>query len=180
MTLAVSRPAYSVIHRVLHWLIAICVIAAITAGIMMVNVVDPGSLQNQLYEWHWSLGATIFVLMILRLVSRLISPPPPLPATVPRWQQAVAHTVHWALYTALFVQPILGYIGKATFGGEIPYFGLFNVPVLLAKDQALAEQVLAVHAVLGFVITGLVVVHVLGALYHAVRADGVFNRMVTG
>jgi cytochrome b561 len=179
MTLAASRPAYSVIHRVLHWLIAICVIAAIAAGIMMVNA-DPGPRQNQLYEWHWSLGATIFVLMILRLVSRLVSPPPPLPATVPRLQQAAANVVHAALYVALLVQPILGYIGKASFGGAIPYFGLFNVPVLLEKDQALAEWVLGVHAILGFVITGLVVVHVLAAFYHAVKLDGVFNRMVTG
>ena len=179
MTLAVTRPAYSAVHRVLHWLIALCVIAAITAGISM-NSVDPGPLQNQLYEWHWSLGATIFVLMLLRLVTRFASPPKPLPASVPRWQQAAAHTVHAALYVALLVQPILGYIGKAAFGGTIPYFGLFDIPVLIEKDQAMAQWVLGVHFYFGFVITGLVVVHVTAALYHAVKLDGVFNRMVTG
>lgn len=179
MTVAQTRPAYSVFHRILHWLVALCVIAAIVAGILMVNA-SPGARQNQLYEWHWSLGATIFVLMLLRLIARFSSPPPPLPASVPGWQRTAAHVVHAFLYVALLVQPILGYIGKAAFGGTIPYFGLFNVPVLIAKDQAMAEWVLEIHTYLGFTIAALVVVHVAAALSHAVKLDGVFNRMVTG
>lgn len=179
MTAAPALPAYSAFHRILHWLIAASVLTGIAMGLTMIRI-GPGPLQNRLYETHWSLGTLTFVLMVLRLVSRMHWPTPPLPASVPGWQRLAAHVNHGLLYAALMVQPVLGYIGKATFGGVIPFFGLFNVPVVLPKNEQVARAVLNVHSALGIAILVLVVIHVAAALHHARQRDGVFSRMITG
>ena len=174
-----SRPAYPLFHRVLHWLIAACVVALIGVGLTMTSI-GAGPLQNRLYELHWSVGIVVFVLMIVRLISRNAFPPAPLPSSVAPWQRNLAHVNHAFFYGALLVQPVLGYVGKSAFGGPIPFFGLFDIPALIAKDQVLAERVLDIHSTLGIAILAGVLLHVAGALFHVSRRDGVFSRMITG
>lgn len=172
-----GRPAYTAFHRGLHWLIAAVVTLLFVTALSMEGA--EGAARDRLYELHWSLGVLVLVLMLVRIASRLAAPPAPLSVEIPRAQRRLAHAVHGSLYALLVVQPILGYAAKASFGGAIPVFWLFDLPRLLPVDQPLAERLFEAHAIAGYLILALVALHVAAALHHALKDDGTFDRMTT-
>ena len=97
---ASAIPAYTVTARVLHWLIAALVLPMIALGIIIANEWG-GPVQQPLYDLHKSIGALLLPLVLVRLVYRLMHPPPPLPADIPALQQFAAHATHWTLYALL-------------------------------------------------------------------------------
>jgi cytochrome b561 len=53
-----------------------------------------------------------------------------------------------------------------------------RLPGLIGKDKALGEALFQLHSMIGWLILGLIVVHVAGALRHKlVKRDGVMARM---
>lgn len=169
---------YSGLAKLLHWLVAVCVIVMIPIGLTM-NYVGPGTLQNVFYTVHRSLGVLVLGLMIIRLLNRLIAGAPPPEPTLTAMQRAVSHVVHMALYALLIAQALIGWVGTSAFGATISFFGLFNVPDLVSKDQALSEPLFAAHFWIGLTIAALVLLHIAAALYHGfIRRDGVLQRML--
>ena len=169
---------YTGFSKLLHWLVAICVIVMIPIGLTM-NYVGPGTLQNVFYTIHRSLGVLVLGLMIIRLLNRLIVGAPPPEPTLTAVQRAVSHVVHMALYALLIAQALIGWVGTSAFGAAISFFGLFQVPDLVGKDQSLSEPLFAAHFWIGLLITALVLMHIGAALYHGIiRRDGVMQRML--
>lgn len=157
---------------------AALVLAAIPAGFVMMSL-PSGSAQDTLFDVHRSLGFTIFCLAVVRVAVRTLNPPPPPPASLPALQWRVAETVHYALYGLLLVMPILGWLASSAFGSTVRVYGLFDLPNLVSKDDALADLLGNAHAYLGFVISGLLVVHIGVGLWHGlVRRDGILSRML--
>ena len=74
------------LQRLLHWLMAICIIAMLFIGVGMVSTVMPSYLP--LFTTHKILGSAILVLALLRLGVRLSRGAPPLPASLP---EPIAH-----------------------------------------------------------------------------------------
>ena len=168
-----SRPA-----KIFHWITAIAVISTVPMGITMMRV-GSGDLQNALFFTHKSIGALILMVTAARLVWRLFHPAPPLVPGLPGWQVAAAKGSHLLLYVLLFAVPLLGWAGTSAFGAPVDFFGLFNLPQILEKDQALAERLLGIHAVVALSLAGLVLVHVSAALYHHfIRKDETLRRMI--
>ncbi|MFK8250431.1 cytochrome b [Ancylobacter terrae] len=166
------RPA-----RLLHWLIAIIVIGLIPVGITMGNL-DGGPLQDRLYDLHRSFGFTVLVLAALRLAYRLSHTPPPLPASVPAPLRVAAGVVHATMYALLLATPIIGWLATNAYGAPISVFGLFELPVLVAKNEATADVLFAIHRALGLAFGALILLHVGAAIGHAlVFRDGVLHRM---
>lgn len=169
---------YSGFAKLLHWLVAACILAMIPIGIAMVNI-EPGDLQNSLYNLHRSLGITVLGLMIIRLANRLIAGAPPPEPTLAPAQRAVSHIVHIALYALVTAQALIGWVATSAFGAPISVFGLFVMPDLVSRDLDLAGPLFAAHYWMGIVVTALVVLHIAAALYHAmIRRDGVLQRML--
>ncbi len=168
---------YTRTARILHWLTAVLVIAAIPAGSAMVNV-GAGPLQNFLFDFHRSLGATLIPLILLRLVWRLTHRPPPLPADISPLQALAAHAVHVALYALLIIQPLIGWIGTSAFRAPIDVWWLFELPPIWPEDRAFSDQVFEVHEFIGYLIALLLCAHIGAALmHHFLRRDGVLQRM---
>lgn len=166
------RPA-----RLLHWLIAIIVIGLIPVGITMGNL-DGGPLQNRLYDLHRSFGFTVLVLAVLRLAYRLTHRPPPLPSSVPASLRLAAAIVHATMYALLFATPIIGWLATNAYGAPISVFGLFELPVLVAKNEATAEFLFGIHRAFGLAFGALILLHIGAAIGHAlVLRDGVLHRM---
>jgi cytochrome b561 len=61
---------YPASSKLLHWLVAICVLTTAPVAIAMTRVGE-GPTQDVLYNFHKSLGILIFILMTLRLINRL-------------------------------------------------------------------------------------------------------------
>lgn len=173
-------PAYSLTARVLHWIVAILVLSMIPFGLIMVRL-DAGPTQDLLFNLHRSIGAALLPLMLVRLVWRLQNPPAPLPAEIPAIQRAAAHTTHWALYTLMILQPLIGWIATSAYRAPIGVFWMFELPPIWPEDRTFSEQLFAVHRYVGFAIAALVCAHIGAALFHHfVLRDRVLMRMVTG
>jgi cytochrome b561 len=178
--MVVPELGYTRSARILHWLTAVLVLAAIPAGIAMVNV-GAGPLQNFLFDFHRSLGVTLIPMIWLRLIWRLAHRPPPLPGTIPPLQAWAAHAVHVALYALLIIQPLIGWVGTSAFRAPIDVWWLFELPPIWPEDRAFSDQVLFVHAVTGLAIACLLAAHIGAALHHHfIRKDRILMRMVSG
>lgn len=164
----------------LHWTIAVLILLVqVPAGLTM-EAVGPGSLQNTLYNVHKTTGVTILLLAIIRLGWRWAHPVPRLPADLPRWQSALAHTTHALLYLLLFLMPITGFLYTAMGGFPVPYFGLYDLARLVPENKPAAEVFKLVHVSLQYVLYALAALHVAGALqHHFIRRDWVLRRMTS-
>ncbi|MGE5169108.1 MAG: cytochrome b [Rudaea sp.] len=161
----------------LHWLIAALVLGQFGWGWLMQEIPkSPPGLRADAFNFHKSIGLCLFALTLLRLGWRLAHPAPPLPA-MPRWQRRLAGTTHALLYVALVVMPLAGYLGSVFSGYPVKWFGLV-LPAWGADLPDVKEAMRKTHLVTSFVLLGLVLLHVAGALYHAVRSDGVLARML--
>jgi cytochrome b561 len=100
---------------------------------------------------------------------------------MPAWQRGAAHGLHHLLYVLIFAVPISGYFYTLAAGFPVVYFGLFQLPVLIAKNPALAETLKPIHYWLNMIMAGLVGLHVVAALKHQfVDRDGTLGRMMPG
>jgi len=137
--------------------------------------------QLALLARHKSVGLTIFALAIVRLVWRFVSPPPPMPNTMPRWQVKAAQLTHFAFYALLLLLPISGLVMSAASNYPVSYFGWFTIPNIVAPDEALKDIMKERHEMLFDILMVVAVVHVIAALkHHFVDRDGVLRRMLPG
>ena len=149
MTYGTRTGGYPATSKWLHWAVAACVLTTIPVSIAM-NQVSEGPLQDTLYNLHKSLGVLILLLMILRLINRLmVGAPAPDPA-IARWQRAVSSAVHGLLYVLLFAMSVVGYLANSAYGATTPFFGLFTLPAIVGKDEALADKLFAFHMYTGW------------------------------
>src|SRR5215471_17843504 len=107
-----SEPAarYPLAVIVLHWIVALAVIALVLLGWWMQTIAKiPVGPRADAYNLHKSIGLTVLLLMALRLAWRASHRPPELPP-LPRWQAWAAHAVHISLYALMFVAAFSGYL----------------------------------------------------------------------
>ena len=169
---------YPASSKLLHWLVAICVLTTAPVAIAMTLVAE-GPTQDALYNFHKSLGILIFILMALRLINRLAVGAPIADPGIEPWQKTVSSAVHTSLYVLLLAMPIVGYIANSVFGASTPFFGLFDLPPIVGKNEAVATQLFTIHRWVGWLVIILVLMHVGAALYHYfIRRDNVLQRML--
>lgn len=160
----------------LHWLIALAVVIQFSWGWWMQEIPkQPPGMRADAFNLHKSIGLTLLALMTLRLFWRWRHPPPDL-APMAVWQRRLARINHGILYAALFVMPLAGYLGSVFSGYPVKLFGM-TLPAWGWKDAALKDACSALHFGTSWVLAGAVVLHLAGALKHAVDRDGTLARM---
>jgi cytochrome b561 len=176
-----QRQRYTTTAIALHWLIAALIIGTFTLGLVMTDIPGFSPTKLRYYAWHKWAGVTVLLLAVLRLLWRLKNRPPALPQTMPAWQRGAAHGLHHLLYVLIFAVPLSGYFYTLAAGFPVVYFGLFQLPVLIAKNPALADTLKIVHYWLTMLLAALVTLHVLAALKHQmIDRDGTMRRMLPG
>jgi cytochrome b561 len=169
---------YSTAAKFLHWTIAFLVIAIVPIGILMDRIPD-GPILNNLYPLHKSLGALILLLMTLRLIYRFAYGAPEPESSLTPLERLASETVHWTLYVLLLVTPIVGWLGNSAYGAPTPFFGLFSIPPLIAKNGHLAGKLFYIHSWLGWAVGVLFCIHIGAALQHYfIKRDRVLQRML--
>jgi cytochrome b561 len=169
---------YPASSKLFHWLVAISVIIQAPLGIILVYA-ELGAWQDRLYNFHKSMGVLILILMVLRLLNRaLVGAPAPEP-TIADWQRTLSSAVHGALYLLLILQALVGYWANSAFGASTPFFGLFEIPAIGSKNDALSTTLFMWHRWIGIALVILVGMHVAAALQHYfIQRDGVLQRML--
>lgn len=169
---------YKPFARAIHWLMALLIIATIPVGQMMVMPGWSRETGNALYIFHKNVGVVLLLLLVIRLVYRLMNPPPPLPASVPPLQQMAAGLTHLGLYGMIAVMAISGYVRVKAGGFPLESLDALGIPSLVPRSDALGNTASQVHFYARFLLILLILAHVGAAAFHGiVKRDGVFSRM---
>jgi len=168
-------PRFTVLSRVLHWLMATLILAMLFIGVAMVSSLSD---YHRLVSIHKPIGILILVLVALRLINRLFNPAPPLPAAMPAVLRLAAHASHWLLYALMFALPLIGWGMLSAGGYPIEMAGSFHLPPILPHSSTLYAVLRPAHTVLAYLLFATFLVHLGAALAHAfIFRDGVFESM---
>ena len=163
----------------MHWLM-FWLLVAVYAAINLHDLATKGSaLRAELKTWHFMLGLCVFVLVGVRLFSRLLAGP--VPAIEPRmsaWQSRLATAMHVALYVFMVGMPLLGWLAVSAKGEPVLFFGS-PLPLLIAPDKALYDRLKQIHETIGTAGYYLIALHAAAALFHHyVMRDNTLARML--
>jgi cytochrome b561 len=96
---------FTLLSRLLHWSMAVMVIAQLLIGVTMVASL---SYYPFFLAIHRLLGVAILVFAVVPLVNRLTRHPPPFLATMGPLERRVATWSERLLYVLLLAQPLVG------------------------------------------------------------------------
>lgn len=168
---------FPILSRILHWLMAACILAMLFIGVAMVTSLAD---YHRLVSIHRPLGIAILVLAAIRLINRLLNPPPPLPAHMPGLLRFAAHASHILLYALMFALPLAGWGMLSAAGYPIVLAGSLHLPPILPHSDGLYALLRPLHTLLAYLLFATVLAHLGAALMHAlIFRDGVFASMTT-
>jgi cytochrome b561 len=170
------RQRFTPLQRLLHWLMAVCILAMLFIGVGMVSTITPKYLT--LVSIHKPLGIAILVLALIRLVVRLRYGAPPLPADLPAPIKLGAELSHYALYALMIFMPLIGWAMLSSAAYPIVLYGGVHLPPILPQSDSMHALLWDAHFYLAFAFFALILAHIAAALFHLlVRRDGVFQAM---
>jgi cytochrome b561 len=173
-----SSARYGHTTVVLHWIVALLIIALIGTGWYMVGIPKNTQERAFFFNLHKSLGIVAAMFIAMLIVWRVRHMAPPLPAAMPRWERMAANLNHRLFYGLMVLMTLTGYLtssfsryGPKLFGIALPHWGW--------EDAALRGNFTAVHRVTALIFAVLIAIHIAAALKHLlVDKDGVFQRML--
>jgi cytochrome b561 len=170
-----SPTQFTVLSRLLHWVMAAMLLAMLFIGAAMV-----ASLGN--YHWlvavHRPLGIAILILAVIRVVNRMFTTLPPFPPTMSMRERFLASTSERLLYTLMFALPLVGWGMLSAGHYPIVMFGAVHLPPILPANPALYIALRKTHTVLAYLLFGTFLAHLGAVLFHTlIIRDRLLNRM---
>jgi cytochrome b561 len=163
---------------VLHWLLALMLIVALTMGTLVLDA-TPNSSPDKIgaLQGHMVVGGLILVLMVVRLIVRWKTDHPAPASTGNALADRLAPLAHAALYLLVFAMAGSGIAMSIQAGlPDIVFGGVGSLP---ENFRHLVPR--AVHGIVAKLLMLTIALHVLAALYHQwVRRDGLLARMGFG
>ncbi|AMB84042.1 cytochrome B [Pseudomonas agarici] len=179
MQLRNSSSRYGAISMLLHWGVALMVFGLFALGLWMVGLDYYSEWRKAAPDLHRSIGLSLFAVMVLRLIWRFISPPPPAPSHHGRLTRVSAKLAHGVLYLALFTLMFSGYLISTAEGVGITVFKLFDVPAWISSIPDQANVAGTVHLYLAWTVVIFAGLHGLAALkHHFIDRDATLTRML--
>jgi cytochrome b561 len=180
MTAIVNRQHYAPVSIILHWGMLLLIVVVYSCMLLREYFPQGSDIRNGLKTWHFMLGLSVLLLVIVRIVSRLLNSRPAITPEPPAWQMFVAKALHLALYAFMLAMPIAGWLILSASGKTIPFFGL-EIFALVGPSKALAGQVKEVHETIATIGYFLIGVHASAALlHHYWFKDNTLLRMLPG
>ncbi|HMM07519.1 MAG TPA: cytochrome b/b6 domain-containing protein [Paracoccus solventivorans] len=167
-----SRRRYILIARILHWLLAIGIVAEIILGLygdrLPYGAGQAAARTTTIYAFHKTLGVALLAIALAFAIWMRLGPPRTGSGrqAVQRygWDHALARLVHWGLLIAIFAIPLTGPVlhGNGPSWGYAPILWPFGdripgIPDRFASHPAVA----AFHIASWWLFAGLSIVHVL-------------------
>lgn len=159
-----------------HWVTALLVVL-----IWIFGLIDDEALSARLRDirvlFHEIAGETVFALLFLRLVFRLIGPSPAPERTA--FGRAVSAVVDAAFYLLLFAVPATGIVALFSDGEALSIFGLFEIASPWPKNRELKHYAGEIHETLANSLIALAGLHAgAGLFHHFARSDNALRRML--
>ena len=170
--------AYDPGLRTLHWLMAALIFVALPLGVWASLLPSGDGVRVEILFFHKSIGVTVFGLIGLRIVWRLIVGAPAYAEPLGKVIRVASRAGHLALYALMIAMPVSGYLGSTAGGRAVSWFGLLELPRLVAKDRDLAVAASWAHLVFAWAIAIVLAGHLGAVVWHAgIKHDWVLTRM---
>jgi cytochrome b561 len=175
-------PSYSAVAMTLHWIIAALIAIQLGLGWYMNEVLpDHSPAQDQVTGIHISVGLTLLLVVVVRIIWRLLNPPPPLPVGMATWERWLSRAVHVLFYVLMLVIPLTGWALVSAGKDPISFWGIAwpKIPGLAALSRPQHHLLKHTHV---FILIWVFVLnwglHVAGALKHQFDGKPVLWRMI--
>lgn len=188
MTRTNTTTAYGSVTKTFHWLTALLILAAIPLGMIGeelahgLDSADSAALARValVFSLHKTIGVAAFFVALARILWALSQPKPGLLNGDHGTEAFLAELVHWALYGALVIVPLSGWVHHAAQTGFAPIWWPFGQTLpFVPQSGAWAAGAGAVHWLATKVLIAALVLHIAGALKHAlIDRDGTLARML--
>src|SRR5689334_1401759 len=181
---------YGTVAIAFYWGIATLVFLNVALGIYFVQFLErQNPARGAIVGLHESIGISILLLSVLRLMWRLSHPAPPLPSDFNPGQRLLARGTHYGLYFLLVFVPLAGWALASLPPRPLLMFGAVVWPkigalaALSADSKKAAGGLLAIsHIASAFLLAALAIGHIAAAVFYhgVVRRDRVLQRMLPG
>lgn len=176
----VHTASWDGLTRSLHWLMALLILAQAVGG-WVIDEMDRSPLKVDAMTAHKSLGITVLLLVVVRLLWRWAHPAPPPPAGSKPWEIRAARLAHIALYLLMITVPLSGWLSASTSVVPWKFWWLIPWPRIAGPSKDLHEIAEELHEGLIWALAVVLAVHVAAALFHHfVKRDQVLRRMWRG
>ena len=164
--------------RTIHWLMAALIFVTLPLGVWASLLPGGSGARIEILFFHKSIGVTVLGLIALRIVWRLVVGAPAYVEPLGKLIQAASRAGHLALYALMIAMPVSGYLGSTAGGRAVSWFGLFELPRLVAKDRGLAVAASWAHLGFAWLLACALAAHLGAVVWHAmIRRDSVLTRM---
>jgi cytochrome b561 len=172
-----SPDRYSRTAIVLHWLLVALLAAQIGFGWFLEGV-ERGTPERGIFvNLHKSTGMVIGLVILFRLYWRLTHRAPAQPESIPGWERAAARWSHVLLYACMLIMPVSGYIASNFSQYGVNFFNSLKLPPWGVENASVYAFFNKTHDFTSWVLVTLIALHVLAALRHLLKQDGLFSRM---
>lgn len=179
MLLRNSPGRYGWLSIFLHWSMALVIYAMFALGLWMVGLSYYDTWYHNAPEIHKSIGVILMLVLIIRLIWRVVSPPPKPLSSYSPLVRITAVLAHGLLYGLLIAILFSGYLISTADGKPVPVFGWFSLPAVLTGAGEQADLAGDIHLWLAWSIVILSVLHGLAALkHHFIDRDITLKRML--
>jgi cytochrome b561 len=162
---------------VLHWLIATLLFGQIAFGWFLESIPRGVPMRGPYVNLHKSTGLVLALLILGRIFWRLTHPAPPLPSFAPAWERVVSKWNQFGLYTCMLLMPLSGYVASNFSKHGVKLFNVVMLPPWGTDDHRIYAVFNTTHVVTSYLFVALIALHLLGAMRHALRRDGIVARM---
>ena len=153
---------YSLISKLLHWTSAIILFVQIPLGFYLVDL-DFGPERLNIENIHVIIGLSMFYLVILRLINKIISTSPKLEPSIFKGQKFLAKSNHILLYVTILSITISG-IFKKLFNGET--LVIFLREIKIVENFEVADFFYDIHIFSNYLLIALIIIHILAVIVH--------------
>lgn len=140
---------YGIVAKTFHWGLFFLLTLAIIIGNIL-EAMPKGTEKMEAAGMHKSFGLLLLSLILLRLLWRLMNKTPDLPSDTTPKEALKAKVMHWVLYVLMFAQPISGILMSQAGGHPVAFFGMFELPTLLAENEAVADRFHTMHGTIWY------------------------------
>lgn len=169
---------YTGAAQALHWIIALTIFGMFTLGLLFDSI--PRNTRQWWINLHTVTGLFLFALVLFRLFWRIGHKPPALPEGSSDFVRISSSAAHHTMYLLMIAIPVSGMIAYIWHAKAFD-FGLFKLDFAVANNKPVYDPAEQFHKYMGFVLMGLVALHILAALWHHfLKKDGLLLRMMPG
>ena len=176
MSIFNSQKEYGLLAKLFHWVTFIVLIIQVPFGFYLVGM-EFSDRRIDLENIHILIGISIFYLVLIRLIWKMINPRPKKWKEFFSGQNLIASFNHFLLYLSIFAITISGVLKKLYMGEKLNFL-LFQY-AFKETDFQLADSFYVIHIYANYLLLGLISLHILAVIaHHFIFKEKILKKML--